>query len=127
MKILFAISILLSVFLPHLAKSEGTNRFIDRTGVFAIAGLNEKIQVSQESDMIQFRIRGTGPSRPLIHKESNWFIYTEDENHFWVHVGSGRLLLYSWQSPTRARIDEWTYPETGEVQLPKPVEQRIKK
>jgi|688.fasta_scaffold1166667_1 hypothetical protein len=102
--------------------------FIDQVGEFRITDSKDKIVVTEQGDQIQFRIRGSGPLEPAIQKKSrDWFIYVEDKNHYWVHLGGGRLFYYTWQTDSRARIDEWTYPQMGDVKLPKPVEDRINK
>jgi hypothetical protein len=101
-------------------------RFIDTIGEFNIPESVDKIQVTAETEAIQFRIRGAGPSKPVISDKNDWFIYPVDKDHFWVYLGNGRLFYYSWQSDSRSRVDEWTYPLMGDVPLPKAVEERIK-
>jgi len=101
--------------------------FIEQVGEFTIPKSQDKIVVTEHGDQIQFRIRGSGPLEPAIRKANDWFIYVEDRNHFWVHLGGGRLFYYSWQTDSRSRVDEWTYPRMGNATLPKPVEDRINK
>lgn len=117
---------LLSLFcLSQTIAAETTIQFIDKIGEFSISGMKETIKITRTADHVQFRIRGSGPAEPAIHAESGWFIAVVDKDHFWVHLGGGRLFYYSWSYP-HARIDEWTYPKLGNVKPPPEVEARLK-
>jgi hypothetical protein len=127
MKSICLLSLLFFLIGSHPGHGAENPRFFDRVGEYSIPDSKDPIVVTEEGDWIQFRIRGFGPTDPAIRKTDDWFIYLEDKDHVWVHLGSGRLFYYSWQSDTRSRVDEWSYPNLGAVQLPKPVEDRLKK
>ncbi len=101
-------------------------QFIDQTGKFAIPGSTDSIVVRKAKSMIQFRIREFGPNEPIISISSDWFIAVVDKDRYWVHLGNGRLFYYSWESDSKSRVEEWTYPNLGAIPLPKEVEDRIK-
>ena len=105
----------------------GEIQFIEEIGEFPVVNTDYDVVVTKEQEHIQFRIRGSGPLKPAISKDAKWFIAMVDANHFWVHLGGGRLFFYSWQSETRSRVDEWTYPRMGEVKLPEEIEERMRK
>jgi hypothetical protein len=127
MKLFVALVFLMSAVSLQPIIAKDNSKFIDKVGEFPITGSDNKIKVTSEGDRIQFRIRSSGPATSAIQSTSDWFIYTVDKDHFWVHLGEGRFYYYSWQSDNQILINEWTYPRMGKIPLPKVVEQRIKK
>src|SRR4051794_32201804 len=115
------------LLLTGACASESQTRFIDSAGAFDIPLLEEKIEVTHVGDLIQFRIRGTGPKDPIIISGDQWFIAMVDKDHFWVHLGKGRLFYFTWQANNHSRVDEWTYPNLGSEKLPVDVEERLRK
>ncbi len=101
-------------------------RFIDQTGEYDIPGSADSILVTKADSLIQFRIRESGPKEPLISESADWFIAVVDEDQFWVHLGNGRLFHYLWESDSKSRVEEWTYPNLGSIPLPEEVADRIK-
>ena len=59
------------------------------------------IRVYTENDKIQYKVQSgstiAGPSQPELDKLSDWFIYPESNQLFWVYSGEGRLLLIEFQ------------------------------
>ncbi len=127
MKPYLILPLLISLLLVCQSSGEESPVFIQQVGEFSIPDSKNRIVVTEEGDWIQFRIRGAGPMEPAIRKTSDWFIYILDKDHYWVHLGAGRLFYYSWQSDTHISFAEWTYPRMGNTQIPKPVENRMKK
>jgi len=122
------IRLFLTIILISCTAYSGSITFLESPGVFPIPGSKEVIEITKQNDKIQFRIRGSGPSEPIIIPTSGWFVAVIDKDHAWVHLGGGRLFYYSWlnESGSHSRVDEWQYPKMGAVLLPSEIEQRIR-
>ncbi len=105
----------------------GGIRFYDSVGTHSIPDSGESVIISGVENKIQFRIRGAGPSEPLIRRDGGWFIASVTKDQFWVHLGEGRLFYYSWRSDKSSRVDEWKYPNLGSVALPPEIEAKLKR
>ncbi|MEM9882753.1 MAG: hypothetical protein AAF800_07540 [Planctomycetota bacterium] len=120
--------LLLAFLVTPAAKVEAEAvTFQDTLGKHGVPQSNYQVVITSENDMLQYRIRGEGPTDPQIEPGTGWFVAVVDADTYWVHLGEGRLFRHHWSAPDRSRVDEWTYPRLGEIPLPEAVEDRLKK
>ena len=107
----------------------GDIQFFDTPGKWKIPGKKNFVHVMWAPDGFSFKIRDAGSVDRDLPKYGDWFIAMEDNNHFWVYYGHGKLQYFVWQEEpdNSLQVTEKLYPNMGNLTLPPEVEERVKK
>ena len=104
--------------------------FRDLVGRWRIFGTDEFVEITETPQGMHFKIRDCETSdEEHIDKNADWFIAMVDQDHFWAHLGGGRLQFYAWEKVPKnsLHITEYMYPKLRDVELPPQVEARMRK
>lgn len=109
MYLCLVMTVILSACGPNSANSTGKkesqsrnvisiNSFITTEGEHIISGSAYKVHVYEENNKLNYKMyfpsgSGGGPTLPNIKKDSDWFIYVESNERYWIFDGNVDVKL----------------------------------